>query len=99
MSNDNENIPAPSISELVLKTSRFEKMKDWYTIALDTEPFFIRERPKEPSWTKSQHIAFFKLHGVYPYAQMLGVFEVDGTRKQCGEDPGSASFSISPQKF
>jgi len=99
MSNDNNNIPAPSVSELVLKTSRFEKMKDWYTIALDTEPFFIRERPKEPSWTKSQHIAFFKLHGVYPYAQMLGVFEVDGTRKQCGEDPGLHHFQLAHKNF
>ncbi len=44
MSNDNENIPAPSISELVLKTSRFEKMKDWYTITLAMEPIIIRER-------------------------------------------------------
>ncbi len=99
MSGNTENISAPSISEVVLKTSRFDEMKDWYTVTLDMEPFFIRERPKEPSWTKSQQIAFFKLYGVYPYAQMLGVFEVDGTKNQANEDPGLHHFQLAHGNF
>ena len=99
MSRNTEHIPAPSISEIVLKTSRFDEMKDWYTVTLDMEPFFIRERPKETSWTKSQQIAFFKLYGVYPYAQMLGVFEVDGTKNQAKEDPGLHHFQLAHGNF
>jgi catechol-2,3-dioxygenase len=99
MSGNTENISAPSISEVVLKTSRFDEMKDWYTVTLDMEPSFIRERPKEPSWTKSQQIAFFKLYGVYPYAQMLGVFEVDGTKKRANEDPGLHHFQLAHGNF
>ena len=99
MSGNTEHIPAPSISEIVLKTSRFDEMKDWYTVTLDMEPFFIRERPKETSWTKSQQIAFFKLYGVYPYAQMLGVFEVDGTKNQANEDPGLHHFQLAHGNF
>jgi catechol-2,3-dioxygenase len=99
MSGNTEQIPAPSISEIVLKTSRFDEMKDWYTVTLDMEPFFIRERPKETSWTKSQQIAFFKLYGVYPYAQMLGVFEVDGTKKRANEDPGLHHFQLAHGNF
>jgi catechol-2,3-dioxygenase len=99
MSGNTEHIPAPSISEIVLKTSRFDEMKDWYTVTLDMEPFFIRERPKETSWTKSQQIAFFKLYGVYPYAQMLGVFEVDGLKNQANEDPGLHHFQLAHGNF
>ena len=99
MSGNTKNISAPSISEVVLKTSRFDEMKDWYTVTLDMEPFFIRKRPKEPSWTKSQQIAFFKLYGVYPYAQMLGVFEVDGTKKRANGDPGLHHFQLAHGNF
>ena len=99
MSNNIENIPTPAISEIVLKTGRFHKMKDWYSIALDEEPFFVRERPDEPSWTKSQQIAFFKLYGVYPYAQMLGIFEVDNTKNQAGADPGLHHFQLAHGNF
>ena len=63
------------------------------------EPFFIRERPEEPSWTKAQQIAFFKLHGVYPYAQMLGIFEVDNTKSQADKDPGLHHFQLAHGNF
>ena len=99
MNNNMSNIPLPSISELVLKTSRFTKMKDWYQMALDAQPFFVRERPKEVSWTESQQIAFFKLKGDYPYAQMLGIFEVDGTKNQAGQEPGLHHFQLAHGNF
>jgi len=99
MAKNMQSIPSPAISEIVLKTSRFDEMRDWYTVALDSEPFFVRKRPKEVSWTQSQQIAFFKLHGVYPYAQMLGVFEVDGTNKKDGTDPGLHHFQLAHGNF
>jgi catechol-2,3-dioxygenase len=99
MSSDREKIPAPSISEIVLKTSNFTKMRDWYSVALDMDPFFVRERPEKPSWTKSQQIAFFKLHGDYPYAQMLGIFEVDNTKNTSNNDPGLHHFQLAHGNF
>lgn len=99
MSDEVANIPAPAISETILKTGRFDEMKEWYTVALDMEPFFVRGRPEKVAWTKSQQIAFFKLHGNYPYAQMFGIFEVDGTQDQIGVDPGLHHFQLAHGDF
>ncbi len=99
MTENEGNIPAPAISEIVLKTGRFDEMKDWYTVALDVQPFFVRERPKKVSWTGSQQIAFFKLHGIYPYSQMLGVFEIDDTNYQVGNNPGLHHFQLAHGNF
>jgi len=95
MSDTNGKIPPPAFSEVVLKTIRFDVMKDWYTRALDLEPFFIRPRPEKVSWTGAQQVAFFRLRGVYPYTQMLGVFEVDGTGNRAGPEPGLHHFQLS----
>ncbi|MBT7956165.1 MAG: hypothetical protein HN731_13300 [Rhodospirillaceae bacterium] len=101
MPSNTENIPAPAISETILKTGRFDVMKDWYTKALDVEPFFVRPRPDPDkiSWTKSQQIAFFRLRGDYPYAQMFGVFEIDGIADQIGNDPGLHHFQLAHGSF
>lgn len=99
MKNIDEKIPAPAISETILKTGHFDDMKDWYTIALDMEPFFVRGRPDQISWTGSQKIAFFKLHGTYPYAQMFGIFEVDGLENKVGNNPGLHHFQLAHGSF
>ena len=99
MVNSSNIIPPPSLSEIILKTSNFDVMKDWYKIALDMEPFFTRGRPEEVSWTKSQQIVFFKLYGLYPHAQMFGIFEVDGTEKKVGIDPGLHHFQLAHSNF
>ena len=48
MSSDDKVIPAPAISEIVIKTSRFNEMRNWYSKTLDMEPFFIRDRLYKP---------------------------------------------------
>ncbi len=88
------NLPVPALSEVVIKTSRFDLLMDWYTKALCTESFFTRPRPPETSWTGAQQIAFFKLPGEYPYAQVFGIFEVDGTVEAPGTDPGLHHFQL-----
>lgn len=98
MSDDNA-VPVPCLSEIVLKTANFEVLKDWYTVALDREPFFTRPRPKEVSWTKAQQVAFFKMAGEYPFTQVLGVFEVDGTVERPGTDPGLHHFQMAHGSF
>ena len=81
MTDDTTTVPVPTLSEVVIKTGRFDLLKDWYSKALCTEPFFTRPRPPETSWTGAQQIAFYKLPGEYPFAQVFGIFEVYGTCK------------------
>ena len=61
--------------------------------------FFIRERPEEVSWTGAQQIAFYKLAGIYPYQQVLGIFEVDGTSDAPRIDPGLHHFQLGHRSF
>ncbi len=95
----NLNISAPAISETILKTGQFDVMKNWYTVALDMEPIFVRGRPEKVSWTGSQQIAFFRLRGQYPYAQMFGVFEIDNTADKITNDPGLHHFQLAHGSF
>lgn len=84
-------LKSPRMSEIVLKTARFETMRAWYERMLGIEPFFVRFAPPEPSWTGAMAIAFFRLHVDYPYTQVLGIFEVPGVGAQAVQtagDPG-----------
>ena len=80
--------PRPHLSEIVLKTKRYQEMRDWYATFLDTEPGVERDRPEKASWTGAMSIAFFQLVDDFPYMQVLGVFEVDDTELTPGTDPG-----------
>ena len=99
MTDDTTTVPVPTLSEVVIKTGRFDLLKDWYSKALCTEPFFTRPRPPETSWTGAQQIAFFKLPGEYPFAQVFGIFEVDGTTAVPGADPGLHHFQLAHGSF
>ena len=85
----NNDMPPMRISEIVLKTMRFAEMRDWYLCVLGIEPFYQRGRPEKPSWTGALAIAFFRMHIEFPYTQVLGIFEVEGTADAPGNDPGS----------
>ena len=93
------SIPIPALSEIVLKTGNFDHLKNWYVKALAIEPFFTRPRPEEVSWTGAQQIAFFKLAGVYPYQQVLGIFEIDGTSNAPHTDPGLHHLQLGHGSF
>ena len=99
MTTKTPQLALPSISEVILKTGRFAILKDWYTTVLGVEPFFTRPRVEKVSWTKSQQIAFFKLTGEYPHAQVFGIFEVDGTTEQPSADPGLHHFQMAHASF
>ena len=71
------------LSEVVLKTSEFERLRDWYRNLLGFEPFFERTPPppapgetRGSSRASDMRMAFFRLHIDYPYTQILGVFGV-----------------------
>tara|TARA_B100001029_G_scaffold152610_1_gene135762 strand:- start:115 stop:693 length:579 start_codon:yes stop_codon:yes gene_type:complete len=99
MVGETSSLALPSLSEVVLKTGDFDRLKNWYITALGCEPFFTRPRPKETSWTGAQQIAFFKLMGEYPYSQVLGIFEVDGTVDSPSTDPGLHHLQFAHASF
>ena len=68
--------PAPQFSEVVLKTSNFASLKDWYENLLQVKAFFVRDDAKQASWTGAWGIAFIRLYHQHPYTQVLGLFEV-----------------------
>ncbi|MEI6321268.1 MAG: VOC family protein [Pseudomonadota bacterium] len=68
--------PAPQFSEVVLKTSNFARLKDWYENLLQVKAFFVRDDAKQASWTGAWGIAFIRLYHQHPYTQVLGLFEV-----------------------
>jgi len=68
--------PAPQFSEVVLKTSNFVRLKDWYENLLQVKAFFVRDDAKQASWTGAWGIAFIRLYHQHPYTQVLGLFEV-----------------------
>jgi catechol-2,3-dioxygenase len=84
------------ISEIVLKTSRFEEMRAWYQGVLGVAPFFEsapktppRERkPGEMERASDVRLCFIRLHMEHPYTQVLAIFEIPGTRDAPGSDPG-----------
>lgn len=85
--------PGPlQISEIILRTSRFDALKDWYQV------FFGGLRPSLETDTggrmKSvphvERLCFLRIHAAFPYTQVLGIFEVPGAdvapRTQAGLD-------------
>jgi catechol 2,3-dioxygenase-like lactoylglutathione lyase family enzyme len=76
---------AMRISEIVLKTARFEALRDWYTQLLGTRPYMERTPPADHKSdfphgpyirAVDMRIAFIQVHVEYPYKQTLGIFEV-----------------------
>lgn len=73
------------ISEIVLKTADFERLRDWYTQVLGAPPFLERKPPPghqpDPQFgpyvrAADMRICFFQMHVEYPYKQTLAIFEV-----------------------
>ena len=77
---------ALKISETVLRTSRLEGMKAWYSTVLGIAPFFEHSPPagtKPGDWggqtrASDLRMCFFRLSLDYPYVQMIGLFEEPG---------------------
>ncbi len=66
----------PQFSEVILKTSRFAELQDWYETVTDVTAFFVRDDATKPNWTGACNIAFIRIFSDHPYTQVLGIFEV-----------------------
>jgi catechol-2,3-dioxygenase len=90
------DLPPMRISEIVLKTSRYDEMKAWYQGVLGIAPFY-EHVPKAPARAPEKgqqerasdlRLCFIRLHLDHPYAQVLAIFDVPGTRDGPSGDPG-----------
>jgi catechol 2,3-dioxygenase-like lactoylglutathione lyase family enzyme len=66
----------PQFSEVILKTSRFAELKDWYETVTDVKAFFVRDDATKATWAGAWNIAFIRIFSDHPYTQVLGIFEV-----------------------
>jgi len=75
------------LSEAILKTSRLDEMKAWYTIVLGLPPFFEHTPAKGTkvldlggqTRASDLRMCFFRLSAAFPYIQQMGLFEEPGT--------------------
>jgi catechol-2,3-dioxygenase len=83
------------MSEIVLKTSRFEELKAFYQGVLGVAPFY-EHKPETPSVfepgrqerASEIRLCFIRTHMEHPYTQVLGIFEIPGTSDTVTTDPG-----------
>jgi len=77
-------LPSPRISEIVLRTPNFEKMKDWYQLVLSASPSFEYELEQERSAERTtkvenfRRLCFLRVFSQFPYTQVLALFDVPG---------------------
>lgn len=77
------DLPPPRISEVVLKTSQFEVMRDWYQLVLSATLTFEYEVPGggplgDNRLENFHKLCFLRLYVDYPYTEVLALFEVPG---------------------
>jgi catechol 2,3-dioxygenase-like lactoylglutathione lyase family enzyme len=83
------------MSEIVLKTARFEELKAFYQGVLGVAPFY-EHRPDAPApivpgrqeRASEIRLCFIRTFLEHPYAQVLGIFEIPGTKSESTGDPG-----------
>jgi len=70
----------PRISEIVLKTSRYDQVRRWYETVLGVTARFERTDPSGPTWAGAMRLCFIPLHMDFPYTQTLAIFEIPAVR-------------------
>ena len=91
----NTDLKPPRISEIVLKTGQYEAMKAWYSGVFGLAPFYennpqaaVEHESGKQERATDVRLCFIRLHYDHPYAQVLAIFEIPGTRQGPSSDPG-----------
>lgn len=74
----------PRISEIVLRTSRFDAMKAWYQEVLGVTPFYEhlppdwerRREAQDERLPKDLRLCFMRVAAGYPFGQIVALFDV-----------------------
>ena len=78
------------IGETILRTRKYEEMRSWYRLALSAEPT-VEVTVDPTAGGPRQDIArvcFFRVHVDYPFAQVLGLFEIPDLQDSAVRQPG-----------
>ena len=86
-------LPAPRISEVVLRTSQFVKMRTWYAFVLSADPSFEYGEegggPNGDGRVMDFHrLCFLRLYAEFPYTQVLAIFEIPKLQSSSGNSCG-----------
>lgn len=92
--------PTMQLTEVVLRTARFDEMRAWYVWFLDRTPFLEREPDpgSDPVPAGQQEraadvrLAFIAVHGDHPYTQILALFGIPGAGTEPATGPGLHHF-------
>lgn len=89
----NQSTAALGLSEVVLKTRQYEKVRDWYSTALDVKPLLeTRLLPRGPG--SPERICFLRLRSEFPFTQTLAIFEVAQLGEPTQTTPGLHHFQV-----
>lgn len=83
---EEQRLPMPRISEIVLRTCQLEKMLDWYQTVLGVKPSFEYDVPGGGAHGTRRAVDFHKLRFLrlfseFPYTQVLALFEIPELQK------------------
>ncbi len=81
------DLPAPRISEIVLKTSQFDVMRDWYQLALSATLTYEYAVPGGGPLGNNRlenchKLCFLRLFSDYPFTQVIALFEIPGLQPE-----------------
>ncbi len=71
------DLPPVRLSEIVLRTSRYQEMKDWYQAVLGVDPYLDTDQ-----------FCFRRLYVDYPYTQVLAIFHIPEAADRSGPVAG-----------
>jgi len=101
-----ESLPGLRIGEVVLRTGRYEKMKQWYCQVLGMGPYLEHlpvEMPEPHTnvatqlWATQLRLCFFRLALDHPYQQVVAIFDVPGTQPLASSGPGLHHIQLRDQ--
>lgn len=86
-------VPSPRISEIVLRTSNFDAMQEWYQTALSAQPSFEYATtdggPHSTTRSLNFHrLCFLRIFSEFPYTQVLALFEIPDMQRPTGSTSG-----------
>jgi len=93
----NADLTPLRISEIVLKTSQFDRLRQWYQTVFGIKPFYERTPPSDAASNykggkfvraTDMRLSFMRLHLQYPYTQVLAIFEVPDLERRLPGEPG-----------
>jgi len=84
------DLQAPRISEIVLRSSRYDAMKLWYQAVLGVQPFYeyvpadwaARSQQPQGRFDTDIRLCFMRVHNLFPYSQVVALFDVPGLKPE-----------------